>query len=51
MQAVMFAVRSPQHAIVLDVQMPGGTGIDALRKLKESAKTKSIPVVGSPRKP
>lgn len=45
MQAVMFAVRSPQHAIVLDVQMPGGTGFDALKKLKKSAKTKSIPVV------
>lgn len=45
MQAVMFAVRSPQHAIVLDVQMPGGTGVEAIKKLKKSAKTKSIPIV------
>ena len=45
MQAVMFAVRAPQDAIVLDVQMPGGTGVDALRKLRKSAKTRSIPVV------
>src|SRR5690348_15001686 len=45
MQAVMFAVRASQDAIVLDVQMPGGTGVDALRKLRKSAKTQTIPVV------
>lgn len=45
MQAVMFAVRARQDAIVLDVQMPGGTGVNALKKLKSSSKTKSIPVI------
>ena len=45
MQALMSAMRSPPDAIVLDIQMPGGTGIEALRKLKTSAKTSSIPVI------
>ena len=33
MQAFMSAMRSPPDVIVLDVQMPGGTGIEALKKL------------------
>lgn len=46
MQTVMFAMRAPQpDAIVLDLQMPGGTGLEALRKLKASTKTLQIPVV------
>ena len=46
MQALMHAMRPPQpDVIVLDLQMPGGTGIEALRKLKTSAKTSSIPVI------
>lgn len=45
MQALMTAMRSPPDVIVLDIQMPGGTGIEALRKLKNSARTSSIPVV------
>jgi DNA-binding response OmpR family regulator len=46
MQALMHAMRPPPpDAIVLDIQMPGGTGIEALRKLKNSAKTSSIPVI------
>jgi two-component system cell cycle response regulator DivK len=45
MQAFMHAMRSPPDVIILDIQMPGGTGIEALRKLKTSAKTSSIPVV------
>lgn len=45
MQALMIAMRSPPDVIVLDIQMPGGTGIEALRKLKCSARTSSIPVV------
>jgi CheY-like chemotaxis protein len=45
MQALMGAVRSLPDAIVLDVHMPGGTGIEALRKLKASSKTFGIPVV------
>lgn len=45
MQTIMFALRSQPDVIVLDIQMPGGTGIQALRKLKASSKTDKIPVV------
>jgi CheY-like chemotaxis protein len=46
MQAMMFAIRPPAPAlIILDINMPGGTGLEALRKLKLSAKTSEIPVV------
>lgn len=45
MQAVMFALRSPPDALVLDINMPGGTGITALKRLKASAKTQPIPIL------
>jgi DNA-binding response OmpR family regulator len=45
MQAVMFAMRSPPDALVLDLNMPGGTGITALKRLKASVKTQFIPVL------
>jgi len=46
MQALMFAMRAPApELIVLDVNMPGGTGVEALRKLKQSSRTSSIPVI------
>ena len=46
MQTLMFAMRTPAPAlIVLDINMPGGTGLEALRKLKLSARTAPIPVV------
>jgi CheY-like chemotaxis protein len=45
MQAVMFAVRGEPAAIVLDIMMPGGTGLHALRQLKSNAKTTGIPVI------
>ena len=46
MQAMMFAMRAPQpDVILLDINMPGGTGVEALRKLKASARTMLIPVV------
>lgn len=46
MQALMFAMRSPAPAlIILDINMPGGTGLEALRKLKLSARTAPIPVI------
>ena len=52
MQTVMFAMRAPTPGlIVLDINMPGGTGVEALRKLKMSVKTTNIPVIvvsGSP---
>ena len=45
MQAMMFAMRSAPAVIVLDINMPGGTGREALKKLKSSVKTSPIPVV------
>jgi CheY-like chemotaxis protein len=46
MQALMFAMREPRpDVIILDINMPGGTGVQALTKLKASTKTASIPVV------
>ena len=45
MQVLMFAMRNAPDAILLDIAMPGGTGIDALKKLKLSARTLQIPVV------
>ena len=51
MQAFMFAVQQQPHAILLDINMPAGTGHVALTRLQASARTSSIPVLvmsGSP---
>jgi two-component system cell cycle response regulator len=45
MQASMTANRGQPDAIILDINMPGGSGIDVLKRLKTSTKTKHIPVV------
>lgn len=45
MQAVMFAMRSPPDVLVLDTNIPGGTGLTALKRLKASIKTQFIPVL------
>ena len=45
MQAVMFATRESPHVIVLDIGMPGGTGLHALERLQASSRTAAIPVV------
>ena len=46
MQAIMFANKVPgPDAIVLDLNMPGGTGGETLRRLKTSTRTSHIPVV------
>ncbi len=43
--AVMVAIKSPPDAIVLDIQMPGGTGRAVLARLKGSTKTMQVPVI------
>lgn len=46
MQTFMFAMKAPQpDLILLDIGMPAGSGLQALQKLKMSAKTSRIPVV------
>jgi DNA-binding response OmpR family regulator len=44
-QAALAAIRRPPDAIILDIQMPGGTGYAVLKQLKTSAETKRIPVI------
>ena len=45
MQTLMFATRVQPDVILLDINMPGGTGLEALRKLKMNSKTLQIPVL------
>ena len=45
MQAFTTAIRCQPDAILLDVIMPGGTGIETLKRLKNSSKTAQIPVI------
>ncbi|HUZ46224.1 MAG TPA: response regulator [Terriglobia bacterium] len=44
-QAWISAIRSLPDVIILDIQMPGGTGIAVLKQLKMSSKTSHIPVL------
>jgi two-component system cell cycle response regulator len=43
--ALMAAVRNPPDLILLDIGMPGGTGLHTLRRLKASGRTEHVPVV------
>ena len=45
MQAIMLALREPPDAVLLDVMMPGGSGLQVLRQLKNSFKTAMIPII------
>lgn len=45
MQAVMFAVQQQPDVVLLDINMPAGTGLGALKRLQASARTAAIPVV------
>jgi CheY-like chemotaxis protein len=45
MQAVMYAMRTPLTAVFLDIKMPGGTGLEVLKKLKAYMKTSNVPVI------
>lgn len=45
MQVLMAAMRAPPDIILMDIHMPGGTGMQALSKLKASTKTSNIPVL------
>lgn len=45
MQAVMVAHRSAPDAILMDVMMPGGSGLEVLKRLKASSGTQQIPII------
>ncbi len=45
MQAVMYAIKQPPDVVLLDINMPGGTGVGVLTKLKASSRTSTIPVI------
>jgi CheY-like chemotaxis protein len=44
-QAQMMCRRSQPDAVIIDVQMPGGTGLQVLHRLKTSPKTSALPVI------
>jgi CheY-like chemotaxis protein len=44
-QAWMKGLRAQPDVIVLDINMPGGSGLDVLKRLKASTKTRHIPVL------
>lgn len=45
MQAVMHARHSSPDVILLDINMPGGSGLMVLRRLKSLTATRRIPVI------
>ena len=45
LQTWMMALRSAPDLILLDINMPGGTGIEVLKRLRVSNKTQQIPVI------
>lgn len=45
MQTWMAVIKGGIDAVVLDIQMPGGTGIEVLRELKSFTKTSMVPVI------
>src|SRR5437868_14725676 len=45
MQAMLVTRKNVPDAIVLDIQMPGGTGLNVLKQVKASNATSQIPVI------
>jgi CheY-like chemotaxis protein len=45
MQAFAAALRSTPDVILLDINMPGGSGMEVLKRLRMSTKTQHIPVI------
>ena len=45
MQVMMAARRTPPAAILLDIMMPGGSGFEALKRLRSNSALSGVPVV------
>lgn len=45
MHAFMSAMRLAPAVVILDINMPGGTGLEVLKRLKSSTRTSLIPVI------
>ena len=45
MQSMQLAMRTMPDAIILDIDMPGGTGLSVVERLKRSTKTQTIPII------
>jgi len=45
LQAWTAALRSSPELILLDINMPGGTGVEVLKRLRMSTRTQHIPVI------
>jgi len=45
MQASMMAIRNAPDAVVLDIRMPAGSGLEVLKRLRGSLKTSHVPVI------
>ena len=45
LQTWMTALRGQPNLVVLDINMPGGSGIEVLKRLRMSTKTQHIPVI------
>jgi DNA-binding response OmpR family regulator len=45
MQALMIAQKTQPDAVILDINMPAGSGVNALRHLKANSKTSSSPIL------
>jgi DNA-binding response OmpR family regulator len=45
MQASVMAIRQPIDAVILDINMPAGTGYEVLKRMRASPKSSLIPVI------
>lgn len=45
MQASMMAIRNSPDAVILDIRMPAGSGLEVLKRLRGSHKTSHVPVL------